>query len=81
MLVIVGGAQLFTGDALIVMAWASGRLTMRRMLRVWTLVWIGNFAGALGTAALVFLSGQYTFGHGAVGATALYMASPRAGCR
>lgn len=78
-LVIVGGAQLFTGDALIVMAWASGRLTMRRMLRVWTLVWIGNFAGALGTAALVFLSGQYTFGHGAVGATALYIATAKSG--
>jgi formate transporter len=78
-LVIVGGAQLFTGDTLIVMAWASGRLTIRRMLRVWTIVWIGNFAGALGTAALVFLSGQYTFGHGAVGATALYIATTKSG--
>jgi formate transporter len=61
------------------MAWASGRVTMRRMLRIWTLVWIGNFAGALGTAALVFLSGQYTFGHGAVGATALYIATTKSG--
>jgi len=78
-LVIVGGAQLFTGDALMVMAWASGRLTFRQMLRVWTLVWLGNFAGALGTAALVFLSGQYTFGHGAVGATALYFATAKSG--
>ena len=56
-LVVVGGAQLFTGDALMVMAWASGRVTARRMLRVWTIVWIGNFAGAAGTAVLVFLSG------------------------
>jgi formate/nitrite transporter len=78
-LVIVGGAQLFTGDALLVMAWASGRLTARQMLRVWTLVWVGNFAGALGTALLVFLSGQYTFGHGAVGATALYFATAKSG--
>jgi formate/nitrite transporter len=78
-LVVVGGAQLFTGDALMVMAWASGRLTARRMLRVWTLVWIGNFAGAAGTAALVFLSGQYTFGHGTVGATALYIATAKSG--
>ncbi|HYH21797.1 MAG TPA: formate/nitrite transporter family protein [Azospirillum sp.] len=76
-LVVVGGAQLFTGDALMVMAWASGRLTWRQMLRVWTLVWLGNFVGALGTAALVFLSGQYTFGHGAVGATALYVATAK----
>jgi formate/nitrite transporter len=73
-LVIVGGAQLFTGDALMVMAWASGRLHAREMMRVWTTVWIGNFVGAAGTALLVFLSGQYTFGHGAVGASALYFA-------
>ncbi len=76
-LVVVGGAQLFTGDALLVMAWASGRLSMRAMLRVWVLVWIGNFIGALGTAILVFLSGQYSFGHGAVGATALYFATTK----
>jgi len=76
-LVVVGGAQLFTGDALLVMAWASGRLSIREMLRVWTLVWLGNFVGALGTAVLVYLSGQYTFGHGAVGATALYIATTK----
>lgn len=78
-LVVVGGAQLFTGDALLVMAWASGRLTIREMMRVWTLVWLGNFVGAFGTALLVFLSGQYTFGHGAVGATAMYFATAKAG--
>ncbi|PNQ94993.1 formate transporter FocA (plasmid) [Azospirillum argentinense] len=78
-LVIVGGAQLFTGDALMVMAWASGRVRTGRMLRVWTMVWIGNFVGAAGTALLVFLSGQYAFGHGAVGASALYFATAKAG--
>jgi len=78
-LVVVGGAQLFTGDALMVMAWASRRLTTAEMLRVWTLVWLGNFVGALGTAVLVFLSGQYAFGHGAVGATALYIATAKSG--
>ncbi|KAA0677419.1 formate/nitrite transporter family protein [Roseomonas genomospecies 6] len=78
-LVIVGGAQLFTGDALMVMAWASGRVKTKRMLQVWTIVWIGNFVGAAGTALLVFLSGQYGFGHGAVGASALYFATAKAG--
>ena len=78
-LVIVGGAQLFTGDALMVMAWASGRLKTAEMVRVWVTVWIGNFVGAAGTALLVFLSGQYTFGHGAVAATALYFASAKSG--
>lgn len=78
-LVVVGGAQLFTGDALMVMAWASRRLTTREMLRVWVLVWLGNFAGALGTAVLVFLSGQYALGHGVVGAQALYFATAKSG--
>lgn len=77
MLVVIAGAQLFTSDALMVMAWASGRLKTGRMLRVWTTVWAGNFVGALGVAALVFLSGQYTFGHGEVGATALYLATAK----
>ena len=76
-LVVIAGAQLFTSDALMVMAWASGRLKTGRMFRVWTIVWLGNFAGSLGLAALVFLSGQYTAGHGEVGATALYLAAAK----
>ncbi|HYG85447.1 MAG TPA: formate/nitrite transporter family protein [Azospirillum sp.] len=76
-LVMVGGAQLFTGDALMVMGWASGRLRVAEMMRVWGLVWIGNFVGAAGTALLVFLSGQYAFGHAEVGRTALYIANAK----
>jgi formate/nitrite transporter FocA (FNT family) len=45
-----------------VMAWASGHVNPGRMVRVWSIVWLGNFVGARGTAVLVFLSGQYTFG-------------------
>jgi len=66
-LVVVAGAELFTGNNLIVMAWASGRVSSRRLLRNWGLVYLGNFAGALATAALVYLSGQYLFGGGGVG--------------
>lgn len=76
-LVVIAGAQLFTSDTLMVMAWASGRLPTRRMLWVWSTVWLGNFIGALGTALLVFLAGHYTFGHGEVGSTALYLASAK----
>ena len=50
MLVVIAGAQLFTSDALMVMAWASGRLDTGRMLCVWGIVWLGNFTGALGVA-------------------------------
>jgi formate/nitrite transporter len=76
-LVVIAGAQLFTSDTLMVMAWASGRLGLGRMLRVWSLVWGGNLVGAVGTATLAFLSGQYLFGHGQVGALALYLASAK----
>jgi formate transporter len=70
-LVLVGGAELFTGNNLIVMAWASGKVTSRVLLWNWVVVYLGNFVGSFGTALLVFLSGQYTFGQGAVGAAAL----------
>jgi formate/nitrite transporter len=77
-LVLLGGAQIFTGDVLMVMAWASGRLALRRVLRAWALVWIGNFVGALGTAAFVFLADHHQFGGGQVGVTALRTAQAKA---
>ena len=77
-LVIVGGAELFTGDALMVVAYASRRITLGRLLRAWLLVYIGNIGGAVGTAALVFLAGHYGFDGGAVGKTALAIASSKA---
>ncbi len=70
-LVVVGGAELFTGNNLIVMAWASGKVTARELLRNWLIVYVGNFAGSIGTAVLIFLSRQYTFGANAVGISAL----------
>ena len=77
-LVVVGGAELFTGNNLMVMAWAGRKITLRELLRAWVLVYIGNFAGAVGTAVLVFLSGQYRFGGGAVGKAALEVANAKA---
>lgn len=70
-LVVVGGAELFTGNNLIVMAWASGKVSGRALIRNWGIVYLGNFFGALGTAVLVFLARQYTFGGGSTGITAL----------
>jgi formate/nitrite transporter len=77
-LVIVGGAELFTGDSLMVVAWASGRIELGSLLRAWAFVYVGNIAGAVGTAALVFLAGHYGFAGGAVGKTALAIASTKA---
>jgi len=76
-LVIVGGAELFTGNNLIIMAWASRRVSTRQLLRNWALVYGGNLIGAVSTAALVFVGGQYQFGRGAVGNAALDIASAK----
>ncbi len=70
-LVVLAGAELFTGNTLIVMAWAGRRVTTAGLLRNWTIVYIGNFVGSVLTALLMYLTGQYTFGGGAVGQTAL----------
>src|SRR5579859_203023 len=74
-LVVVAGAELFTGNNLIVMAWAGRRVSTARLLRNWVLVYIGNFAGAIATAGLLYVGKQYTFGNGAVGEQAVAIAS------
>jgi len=77
-MVVVAGAELFTGNNLIVMAWASGKVRTQSMLTNWLVVFIGNCVGALGTAALMFFTAQYTFGGGAVGLSALVTANSKA---
>ncbi len=76
-LVVVAGAELFTGNNLIVMAAASGKVTIAQLLRNWAIVYAGNFLGAIATAALVFVSGQHTFGSGVIGLNALAIANAK----
>jgi formate transporter len=76
-LVVVAGAELFTGNALIVMAYASRKVSTWHLLRNWGVVYVGNFAGSLLTAYFLFLSNQYMFEKGAVGATALNIANSK----
>jgi formate transporter len=78
-LVVVGGAELFTGNALISMAWASGMVSTLQVLRNWSIVYTGNLIGAVGTAVFLYLSRQYTFGGGAIGLTALEIARAKTG--
>jgi formate transporter len=70
-LVIVGGAELFTGNNLIIMAWASRRLSSLRVLRNWGIVFIGNFIGAIATAQFVYWGQHYKLAGGNLGLTAL----------
>src|SRR4051794_24256175 len=78
-LVVVAGAELFTGNNLIVMAWAGRRVSTGRLLRKWAIVYVGNFAGAIATAGLLYAGKQYEFGKGAVGETALTIAATKTG--
>jgi formate transporter len=78
-LVVVAGAELFTGNNLIVMAWAGRKVSTRRLLANWGTVWVGNFIGAVATAGLMLATGQYRFSHGAIGAAILSTASSKAG--
>jgi len=73
-LVIVGGAELFTGNNLIAMAWASGRVTTQQVMRNWGWVYLGNLVGAVGTALFIWLAGVHTFSDGAVGETMVRIA-------
>src|SRR5687767_14040876 len=77
-MVVVAGAELFTGNNLIVMAWASGKVKAGDLLANWALAFTGNFIGAIATVGLMFSSTQYTFGSGSVGLVALTTANTKA---
>lgn len=74
-LVLVGGAELFTGNNLIVMAWASGSVSTREMLRNWVIVYFGNLVGALGLVVLVFFARYFEMNGGRVGLSLLNTAA------
>jgi len=77
LLVVVAGAELFTGNNLLAMAWADGKVTTREVLRNWVVVCAANFAGAAGLAVLVFLSGHTGMNGGAVGRAYLAIATAK----
>ncbi len=76
-LVIVAGAELFTGNNLIVMAWADGRITLAALLRNWVVVYIGNAVGGIGVALLVYLSHHLDLNDGKIALTALGIAKTK----
>ncbi len=70
-IVLVGGAELFTGNNLIVMAWASGKISTREVLRNWIIVYCGNLVGSLGLVVLVLFSHHVDMNGGRIGLTIL----------
>jgi formate transporter len=77
-LVLVAGAELFTGNNLLAMAWASGLIGSRDVLRNWLLAYTGNVLGCLGTVVLVWWGGIAGLDGGAVGETAIRVAGAKA---
>jgi formate/nitrite transporter len=76
-LVVVAGAELFTGNNLVAMAWASRLITTKQVARNWILVYIGNFFGSVGTALLVYWSGTWALGSDGVALNALGIAAAK----
>lgn len=76
-LVVVAGAELFTGNNLLLMACISRRITPAKLARNLSLVYAANFVGAAGLAVLVALSGHAKMNHGAVGETAVALAAAK----
>ena len=77
-LVVVAGAELFTGNNLVAMAWASRRIRFAELVRNWVLVYIGNVVGAIATAALVYAAGVHGLGDGALGEKAVAIGAAKA---
>jgi formate/nitrite transporter len=77
-LVVIAGAELFTGNTLVVMAWASRLITLRELLRSWAIVYVGNLLGAVATATACFVGGVHTMAGGAVADTLLGIAHHKA---
>ena len=77
LLVIVAGAELFTGNNLLVMAWADGLISTREVLRNWAIVSVGNLVGAAGLALLVYLSRHPEMNSGAIGEQVVTIAATK----
>ena len=76
-LVVVAGAELFTGNALIIMAWAAKKISTGKILRNWSIVYLGNFIGAILTVVLVFITNSYLSNDGLIGKYTLDIAQSK----
>jgi len=78
-LVVVSGAELFTGNNLIVMACVSGRVTLRQLMRNWLIVYLGNFVGAITTVYVMLLCRRYMLGKGVIWLNAMVISNAKCG--
>ncbi len=78
-LVVVAGAELFTGNNLIIIAYMTGKVTLSKLLRNWGIVYLGNLVGSVVLALLMFFTKQYTFAGGELGKNVLSIANAKTG--
>lgn len=78
-LVVVAGAELFTGNVLIVVAFLSRQVSLWKLLRNWAIVYFGNLVGSLGVVLLVYYAWQWKSGDMSVGITAFNLAGKKLG--
>ncbi len=76
-LVVVAGAELFTGNNLQAMAWADRKISTGDLLRNWLIVLVGNMIGAMGLAGLVVLSRHSEMNNGAIAARYMEIAAAK----
>lgn len=74
-LVVVGGAELFTGNNLLIMGWASGKISTGLVLKNWLIVYLGNMLGAFSMVLMIWLAGHPMAGDGIVGKQMIHIAS------
>ncbi len=74
MLVVIAGAELFTGNNLMLSSVLTREITFGKMLKRWGLVYLANFAGSLLIALLFYFSGLWKTGDGTLGAAAVNVA-------
>ncbi len=79
MMIVVVGGELFTGNCMLTMALADKKITVLQMLRNWVVVYFSNMLGAVLTALFVFLSGQYDYSAGGLGAYTIKVAMGKSG--
>lgn len=77
MLVIIGGAELFTGNCLIFTAVATGDVQIKDMLKNWLIVYIANFVGAMLLVLIVYYSGLWKVNNYGAGLSALNTATAK----
>jgi formate transporter len=76
-LVVLAGAELFTGNNLLTMAWLSGKIKFTQLLKNWTIVYFANFIGALSLVFLMFYTLQWGLNSNAVGTNAIQIANAK----